>query len=191
MIIGRDLLHELGIDILFSKAEMVWDNATVPMQSINKLTGNWAEEIEHEVMFAPDPLTTDAERIQSIVDAKYSKQDLPSIAKECTLLSEDEQELLLQLLQKFDHLFDGTLGTWNSSPADIELKDPDCQPYHAKPYPVPHSQERKLKAEIQRLVDYGVLRKINQSEWAAPMFTISKPDDTLRSLADLRELNKE
>jgi hypothetical protein len=35
-----------------------------------------------------------------------------------------------------------------------------------------------------------VLRKINNSEWACPMFTISKPDGSLRSLADLREVNK-
>ena len=34
------------------------------------------------------------------------------------------------------------------------------------------------------------MRKNNRSEWACPMFTISKPDGSLRSLADLRELNK-
>jgi hypothetical protein len=33
-------------------------------------------------------------------------------------------------------------------------------------------------------------RKINNSEWACPMFTIAKPDGSLRSLADLREANK-
>src|SRR5688500_12545177 len=36
----------------------------------------------------------------------------------------------------------------------------------------------------------GILWKINKSEWACPMFTISKPDGSLWSLADLRELNK-
>ena len=34
------------------------------------------------------------------------------------------------------------------------------------------------------------MRKVNRSEWAAPMFTIKKPDGTLRSLTDFRELNK-
>ena len=47
-----------------------------------------------------------------------------------------------------------------------------------------------MKAEIQRLCRYRVLRRINHSEWACPMFTISKPDGSLRSLADLREVNK-
>jgi hypothetical protein len=37
---------------------------------------------------------------------------------------------------------------------------------------------------------WSVIRKINHSEWACPMFTISKPDGSLRSLADLREVNK-
>jgi hypothetical protein len=55
---------------------------------------------------------------------------------------------------------------------------------------IPHSQEQLLKDEVQQLVDFGNLRKVNRSEWACPMFTIAKPDKTLRSLADLRELNK-
>ena len=71
----------------------------------------------------------------------------------------------------------------------LELKE-GAKPYHAKPYPVPFSQEEKLKEEINRLVDYGILRKVNNSEWAAPMFTIPKPDGSLRSLADFRELKK-
>ena len=53
------------------------------------------------------------------------------------------------------------------------------------------SQEKKLKDEIKRLEKYGVLRRINHSEWGMPSFTIVKKDGvTLRSIADLRELNK-
>jgi len=62
--------------------------------------------------------------------------------------------------------------------------------YHARPYPVPHSQEQKLRAEVTQLCDYSILHKINISEWACPMFTISKLDGSLCSLADLREINK-
>ncbi len=190
MIIGRDLMHEIGMDILFSSAEMVWDNASVPMQSADKLNVNWINEFEQELLFAHDPVTTDADRIQSIIDAKYTKADLAAIAEECSILSETEQNKLHKLLQKFEHLFDGTLGNWNTEPIELELKDKDCKPYHAKPYPVPHSQEQKLKDEVERLVKYKVLRKVNRSEWASPMFTILKGDSSLRSLADLRELNK-
>ena len=82
------------------------------------------------------------------------------------------------------------MGTWNTEPVDLVLKDPTAASYHSKAYPVPYSQEQKLKEEVDRLCKQGILRKINRTEWACPMFTISKPDGSLRSLADLRELNK-
>ena len=190
MIIGRDLMHEIGMDILFSTSQMRWDNATVPMQPVEKLKDSQIEDFEHEIFFSEDPITTDAERIQAIVDAKYCPADLEKVARECKLLSPLEQGMVLELLQKFAELFDGTLGTWKTDPVDLELKDPDCKPYHAKPYPVPQSQERQLREEIDRLCKYGILRKINRSEWASPEFTSPKHDGSLRSLANFIELNK-
>jgi hypothetical protein len=38
VIIGRDLIHEIGIDICFSAAEVRWDNASIPMQPVDKST---------------------------------------------------------------------------------------------------------------------------------------------------------
>src|SRR5688572_13986952 len=147
-------------------------------------------ELEHEILYMHDPDTTEAERIQSIVSAKYCKADLHQLTKECDQLTKEEQEKLLALLQKYEHLFDGKVGTWKADPVESFLKDPTCAPYHVKAYAVPHSKEQKLKDEVDRLCQQGILRKINRSEWACPMFTISKPDGSLRSLADLRELNK-
>ena len=190
MIIGRDLMHSLGINLLFDTAEITWDNAKVRMQSQEILSGDWLDTLEQELLFAHDPDTTDAERIQGIIESKYTPADLQKIVAECVHLEASEQKQLLRLLQKYEDLFDGSLGTWKTDPIQLELKEPNVKPYHAKPYPVPHSQEKRLKEEIKRLCQYGVLRKINNSEWACPMFTISKPDGSLRSLADLREVNK-
>ena len=105
-------------------------------------------------------------------------------------MNTNEKDRLQILLDKFAHLFDGTLGNWRTDPVELELKNKDEKPYCDKPYPVPHSQDQKLKDEVQQLVEFGVLHKVNTSEWACPMFTIPKPDKLLRSLADLRELNK-
>jgi hypothetical protein len=163
---------------------MVWDNASLPMQSVEKLDDGLIDSFEQELMFAHDPVTTNAERIQSIIDAKYTKADLRALTEECKIIDKDEKKQLHQLLKKYEHLFDGTLGKWKTDPVELELQDPDCKPYHARPYPVPHCQERKLREEIVRLVGYGVFRKVNRSEWAAPMSTLLKPDASLRSLAD-------
>jgi hypothetical protein len=120
------------------------------------------------------------------VESKYCPSDLNNIVA----LRTNQQDKMHKLLKKFAHLFDGTLGNWKTDPVDLELKDRNEKPYHYKPYPVPYSQEKQLKDEVQQLVDFGVLRKVNRSEWACPMFTIPKPDKWLRSLADLRELSK-
>ena len=100
-------MHEIGIDICFSTAEIIWDNASIPMQSVDKTT----EEFEQELLFSQDPATTDAERIQNIVESKYCPADLDKTVSQCKLLNTDEKQKLHRLLAKFSHFFDGTLET--------------------------------------------------------------------------------
>jgi hypothetical protein len=35
MIIGRDFMNSIGLDLKFSNNTMTWDNASVPMRSVN------------------------------------------------------------------------------------------------------------------------------------------------------------
>ncbi len=60
--------------------------------------------------------TQDAtERATQILNAKYSKADLQSVVRNnCKHLSADQQKTLLQLLKKYESLFDGTLGDWKT-----------------------------------------------------------------------------
>jgi hypothetical protein len=170
---------------------MEWDNATMPMIDPCMFSEEQIYDLEHEIFYMHNPNTMEAERIQAILDAKYCPADLQTITSECDQLEQEEQQRLLALLQKFEHLFDGTVGTWHTESDEIELKEPDVKPYHARLYPVPHSQTIKLKEEVARLCELEILRKINRCKWACPMFTINKPDRSLGSLADLRELNKQ
>ena len=41
--------------------------------------------------------------------------------EECIHLETSEQQQLLQLLQKYEDLFDGSLGTWKTDPIELEL----------------------------------------------------------------------
>jgi hypothetical protein len=143
MIIGRDIMHSLGINLLFDTAEISWDNAKIHMQHPEMLKDNWVDALEQEILYAHDPDTTDAERIQGIIESKYTPADLSKIVEECIHLEQAERRQLLHLLQKYEDLFDGSLvGTWKTDPIQLELKDPNVKPYHTKPYPVPNSQER-------------------------------------------------
>ena len=128
-------------------------------------------------------------RLKQILDAKYKKADLDAVCEECTNLSGRQRDMLKRVLEKHETLFDGTLGHWRGETYDIELK-PDVTPYHARAYPIPKAYEQKLRLEVERLVELGVLKWKNNSEWAAPVFIIPKKDQTIRFLNDFRELNK-
>jgi hypothetical protein len=58
----------------------------------------------------------------------------------------EEQHQLKILLQKYEHLFDGTLGEFNmeSIPISLQLMDPNCKPIHVHAYTVPRSVEHQL-----------------------------------------------
>ena len=92
-------------------------------------------------------------------------------------------------MQKYESLFDGTLGKCTGTSYNIELTY-NVKPYHVRPYAVPRAYEQKLKKELERRCKVGVLKRINHSEWAAPTFIIPKKDKTVRFISDFRELNK-
>ena len=101
----------------------------------------------------------------------------------------------MSLLLQHEELFDGTLGDWWGEEVNFELK-PEAKPFHGRPFPVPHFHKDTIKKEVKRLVEIGVLKPIQESEWAFPSFIIPKKSKdpgkpgTVRFLSDLRELNK-
>jgi hypothetical protein len=125
------------------------------------------------------------ERIKKILDAKYEKADMQNARH----LDVDQQQALKTVLVEFKNLFDGTLGHWITDPYVMESKV-NVKPSHAKPFPIPKVYKQTLRMEKDHLVQAGVLRKMNRSEWAAPAFIIPKQDNTVRFISDFRELNK-
>ncbi len=58
-----------------------------------------------------------------ILDANYKKADLQAVVTNCTQLNSIEKNKLLDLLKKFEPLFDGTLGHWRTKPVSFQLMD--------------------------------------------------------------------
>jgi len=55
----------------------------------------------------------------------------------------------------------------------LKLK-PNAEPVHARPFPGPQKHLKLMKDEVNHLIELGVLRHANESEWAAPSFWIPK-----------------
>ena len=53
---------------MFKEQMMEWDNATTPMIDPDQFNEESIDELEHELLYMHDPETTEAERIQDILN---------------------------------------------------------------------------------------------------------------------------
>jgi hypothetical protein len=104
-------------------------------------------------------------------------------------LSANQQKKLLQLLKKYESLFDGTLGEWKTKPVSFQLKE-GVSPYHGQAFPIPKIHKDTIMKEVERLCKLGVLERQPASEWASPSFIIPKKCSTICFLSDFWEVNK-
>jgi hypothetical protein len=61
----------------------------------------------------PQTLRDEYSQATKILDAEYKPESLDDVIKTCENLHVEGQHQLKELLQKYDHLFDGTLGELN------------------------------------------------------------------------------
>jgi hypothetical protein len=142
MIIGRDILQFLGINIQFSTQEVVWDYASMLFKDFD------ATALDSYHIEDPDGLLKDTDRLKKILDAKYVPADLEKLCQHQAQQQRAQQKKLLDLLQKHSALFNGTLGLWKEAEVSLELKE-DAKPYHAHAYPVPQCHINTLHAEVE------------------------------------------
>ncbi len=107
--IRRDLMEAMGQDLLFSESLMKWDKATIPMRDNSWLQDITPNPFRNDVLSMHDPITTEVERIQGILDLKHAPSHLDKIVQECThlLLIEEDQKALQEVLAKNKDVFDG------------------------------------------------------------------------------------
>ena len=117
MINGRDLIISLGIDIHGAYMTIHWDNDAIPWRDIDSTTNDVFALSQHNA-----PFNSETKRMKCILDAKYSKADIKTIAERSTYVYLQERNNLYTLLKNCEFLFDGDLGTWHGNPYDIKLK---------------------------------------------------------------------
>ena len=80
------------------------------------------------------------------------------------------------------------MGEYTGSNYTIEIQE-DVKPYHTNPLSIPTIHEPTLKKQVDRLIKIGELKKMGNSQWAAPTFIIPEINSTVRHISDFRELN--
>ena len=111
MIIGRDLIRYLGIDIHGVDMRIHWDNADIPWRDIDYTAKDVFALSQHNA-----PFNSETKRMKRILDAKYSKADIKTIAESSTHIDSQDRNDLYTLLNKYECLFHVNLGTWHGKP---------------------------------------------------------------------------
>jgi len=139
MIIGRDILKFLKIDLRFSDEIIEWDGAEMPFKDGDAST--------KEVYYVADsdPVEDTAHRVKRILDAKCDKADIEKISEEQAELDKQQREQQAVILCKYKALFDGQLGRWHGQEVKLELQE-GAKTYHACAYNTPQCHIQTLKA---------------------------------------------
>ena len=89
------------------------------------------------------------------------------------------------ILAKYNDLFKPGLGKVGGVTAKLYLK-PDEKPKFCRPRTVPYAAKSKIKDEINRQVDDGILEPVSFSEWATPVVPVLKKDGSVRLCGDYK-----
>ena len=94
-------------------------------------------------------------------------------------------ETLSEILRRHDKVFNKGLGTIEGFKADIKLQD-DANSVFCKAQPVPYALCQKVQEELDPLESQGVVKKVEQSDWASPIVCVPKKGGSISICGDFK-----
>ena len=119
---------------------------------------------------------------------KEIKLDWHDIAPVNHMSSDTKQDLYSQgklLLDNYSDVFKDELGTMKKIKAKLHVKE-GATPKFFKARAVPYSLQSSVSDELDRLEKCGIITKVTQSEWAAPIVPVVKSDSSVRICGDFK-----
>jgi hypothetical protein len=147
VIMGRDVITDLGIIIDFKNGRLLWDDLELSLNTISTTPNESYKQTGSAV-------TSVESRVVRILDAEYKRFDLQNSIP--SHLNSSQSATLMSLLSKYEDLFSGKLGTMSELPYTIPIKN-DAKPFATKPFSTPQIHVETVKKEIKRLQDIGVI----------------------------------
>jgi len=93
------------------------------------------------------------------------------------------QKKLTELLKKYDNLISEEFDCIKKYEAHLKLKS-DVKPVFIKNRTVPFKILDKVEKELERIVEAGILEKVEFSRWATPIVPVLKKDGGIRICGD-------
>lgn len=89
------------------------------------------------------------------------------------------------IINSYPKVFQFSLGTFSNYKITLKLKE-GVQPKFFKARSLPILLKSKVEEELNRLLDQGILEKVDCSEWATPIVPVLKRDGSIRICGDYR-----
>ncbi|XP_053681613.1 uncharacterized protein K02A2.6-like [Sabethes cyaneus] len=105
------------------------------------------------------------------------------IASYCNRVNRLQSRIVSTLQSRFPAVFTAKLGLCNKTPVQLVLKGTPKPVFRPK-RPVAYSMESVVEQELDRLQSLGILKKVDFSDWAAPIVVVRKSNGTVRICAD-------
>lgn len=152
-----------------------------PMGKIKLLVGNDSKfhELEFHVIPNGGPPLIGRQGLK-MLKSTYSEQILfvdPYIKN----ISND----ISNIIKSYPKVFQPSLGTFSNYKITLQLKE-GTQPKFFKARPLPILLKSKVEDELNRLLELGILEKVECSEWATPIVPVLKSDGSIRICGDYR-----
>ena len=143
MILGQNLMNNLGIMLDFNNKSMAWDGSTVAMHGYDQsqepttLATNLLLDVLDSNLEANDSIIMldkpsdmnyqekdvdpSGYKTKTICTSLYEPSNLQDIVDKCVYHLPSQHEQLYSLLNQFQKLFDGCLTTFEGPPVHLEL----------------------------------------------------------------------
>ena len=90
-----------------------------------------------------------------------------------------------RLLKDYKDVFDGSFGTLTNITGQLYLKE-DVKLVSCKARSLPYAMQVKVKQELQRLRNDGIIEPVSWSDWATPIVPVLKKNGSVRLCGDFK-----
>ena len=102
MIIGTDLMEELGIDLSFNRKVIEWADVCIPMKERGTVSDRATTQDLYNLATSAPVLRMSEDRHNEIIKLMYSKVDIDQHVKTLTRLTTTQQNQLATVLKQYD-----------------------------------------------------------------------------------------